>query len=349
MLQRRSGTREEARDDGMETQIQISAEKYAADISSIREAHSRIKPFIHRTPVLTSESLNDLCGRKLYFKCECFQKGGAFKFRGACNAIYSLDDEQAAKGVVTHSSGNHAAALALAAKLRGIPSYIVIPKNAPECKVENVLRYGGQVIRCESTMQARADTASKVMEETGALLVHPFNDGRIISGQGTIALELLEQVTHLDTLVVPISGGGLISGVALAAKSINPSLKVFAAEPKGANDSALSKAAGQIVTLPQTDTIADGLRAFLGDLTWPILRDLVDDVIVVDDNEIIDAMKLCYEILKVAVEPSGAIGLAAVLSSNFHEHPAWKDCNHIGIILSGGNVDLGVLWESLRR
>ncbi|CAN1778008.1 Serine racemase [Linum perenne] len=349
MLQRRSGAREEARDDWMETQIQISAEKYAADISSIREAHSRIKPFIHRTPVLTSESLNDLCGRKLYFKCECFQKGGAFKFRGACNAIYSLGDEQAAKGVVTHSSGNHAAALALAAKLRGIPSYIVIPKNAPECKVENVLRYGGQVIRCESTMQARADTASKVMEETGALLVHPFNDGRIISGQGTIALELLEQVTHLDTLVVPISGGGLISGVALAAKSINPSLKVFAAEPKGANDSALSKAAGQIVTLPQTDTIADGLRAFLGDLTWPILRDLVDDVIVVDDNEIIDAMKLCYEILKVAVEPSGAIGLAAVLSSNFHEHPSWKDCNHIGIILSGGNVDLGVLWESLRR
>ncbi|CAN0841327.1 Serine racemase [Linum grandiflorum] len=333
----------------METQIQLSTEKYAADISSIREAHSRIKPYIHRTPVLTSESLDNLCGRKLYFKCECFQKGGAFKFRGACNAIYSLDDDQAAKGVVTHSSGNHAAALALAAKLRGISSYIVIPDNAPECKVENVVRYGGQVIRCDSTMQARVDTASKVMEKTGALLVHPFNDGRIISGQGTVALELLEQVTHLDTLVVPISGGGLISGVALAAKSINPSLKVFAAEPKGANDSALSKAAGQIVTLPQTDTIADGLRAFLGDLTWPIVRDLVDDVIVVEDNEIIDAMKLCYEILKVAVEPSGAIGLAAVLSDNFHRHPAWKDCNHIGIILSGGNVDLGVLWDSLRR
>ncbi|CAI0476325.1 unnamed protein product [Linum tenue] len=274
---------------------------------------------------------------------------GAFKFRGACNAVYSLDDEQAAKGVVTHSSGNHAAALALAAKLRGISSYIVIPKNAPKCKVENVLRYGGQVIWSENTMQAREDTASRVLEETGAVLLHPFNDGRIISGQGTISLELLEQVTHLDTLVVPISGGGLISGMAIAAKSINPSLKIFAAEPSGANDSALSKAAGQIVTLPSTDTVADGLRAFLGDLTWPVVRDLVDDVIVVEDNEIIDAMKLCYEILKVAVEPSGAIGLAAVLSDRFQKHPAWKDCNHIGIILSGGNVDLGVLWDSLRK
>ncbi|KAF5729984.1 serine racemase [Tripterygium wilfordii] len=323
--------------------------KYAADITSIREAQDRIKPFIHKTPVLSSETLSSISGRKLYFKCECFQKGGAFKFRGACNAIFSLADDQAVKGVVTHSSGNHAAALALAAKLRGIPAYIVIPRNAPKCKVENVLRYGGQVIWSEATMQSRESTASKILQETGGVLVHPYNDGRIISGQGTISLELLEQAPHLDTIIVPISGGGLISGVALAAKSINPAIRIFAAEPQGANDAAQSKAAARIITLPETNTIADGLRAFLGDLTWPVVRDLVDDVINVEDTEIIQAMKLCYEILKVAVEPSGAIGLAAVLSDSFRKNPVWNDCKHIGIILSGGNVDLGMLWDSFRK
>ncbi|KAG6688667.1 hypothetical protein I3843_11G133500 [Carya illinoinensis] len=323
--------------------------KYVADISSIREAQERIKSFIHKTPVLSSETLNALAGRRLFFKCEFFQKGGAFKFRGACNAVLSLDNDQAAKGVVTHSSGNHAAALSLAAKLRGIPAYIVIPKSAPKCKVENVIRYGGQVIWSEATMQSRESVASKVLQETGAVLVHPYNDWRIISGQGTISLELLEQAPEIDTLIVPISGGGLISGVALAAKSINPAIRVFAAEPSGANDAAQSKEAGRIITLPETNTIADGLRAFLGDLTWPIVRDLVDDVITVEDKEIIEAMKLCYEILKVAVEPSGAIGLAAVLSDNFKKNPAWKNCNNIGIVLSGGNVDLGKLWDSFKQ
>ncbi|KAJ4950647.1 hypothetical protein NE237_027479 [Protea cynaroides] len=274
---------------------------------------------------------------------------GAFKFRGACNAISSLEEHQAAKGVVTHSSGNHAAAVSLAAKLRGIPAYIVIPNNAPNCKVENVKRYGGQVIWSEATIQSRESVAAKVLEETGAVLIHPFNDGRIISGQGTIALELLEQVPQLDTIIVPISGGGLISGVALAAKSINPAIQVLAAEPKGANDAAQSKAAGRIVKLSETNTVADGLRAFLGDLTWPIVRDLVDDVIIVEDKEIIEAMRLCYEILKVVVEPSGAIGLAAVLSEGFRDNPTWKDCKDIGIVLSGGNVDLNVLWESFTK
>ncbi|GLT49758.1 hypothetical protein SLA2020_232920 [Shorea laevis] len=329
--------------------MELSREKYAADLSSIREAQVRINSFIHRTPVLTSESLNAISGRRLFFKCECFQKGGAFKFRGACNAVFSLGDDQAAKGVVTHSSGNHAAALSLAAKLRGIPAYIVVPKNAPKCKVENVIRYGGQVIWSEATMQSREITATKVLKETGAILVHPYNDERIISGQGTVALELLEQAPQLDAIIVPISGGGLISGVALAAKSINPSIRVFAAEPKGANDAAQSKAAGRIVTLPETNTIADGLRAFLGELTWPIVRDFVDDIITVDDMEIIEAMRLCYEVLKVAVEPSGCIGLAAVLSDSFRNNHAWKDHNQIGIILSGGNVDLGVVWDSLRK
>ncbi|KAJ0105409.1 hypothetical protein Patl1_17751 [Pistacia atlantica] len=323
--------------------------KYAADISSIKEAHKRINSYIHKTPVLSSESLNAISGRSLFFKCECFQKGGAFKFRGACNAVLSLDDDQAAKGVVTHSSGNHAAALSLAARLRGIPAYIVVPKNAPKCKVENVIRYGGQVIWSEVTMQSRESVASKVLQETGAVLLHPYNDGRIISGQGTISLELLEQVPQLDCIIVPISGGGLISGVALAAKSINPAIRILAAEPMGANDAAQSKAAGRIITLPETNTVADGLRAFLGDLTWPVVRDFVDDVITVEDKQIIEAMRLCYEILKVAIEPSGAIGLAAVLSNSFRNNPTWQDCKNVGIILSGGNVDLGVLWDSFRK
>ncbi|XP_010529563.1 PREDICTED: serine racemase isoform X2 [Tarenaya hassleriana] len=333
----------------MEANTGTSRQIYAADISSIKEAHERIKPYIHRTPVLTSESLNSISGRNLFFKCECFQKGGAFKFRGACNAVLSLDAEQADKGVVTHSSGNHAAALSLAANLRGIPAYIVVPENAPKCKVENVIRYGGKVIWSEPTMHSREKVALEVLRETGAVLVHPYNDGRIMSGQGTISLELLEQTEEIDTIVVPISGGGLISGVALPAKSIKPSIQILAAEPKGADDAAQSKIAGRIITLPGTNTIADGLRASLGDLTWPVVRDLVDDVITVEDSEIIEAMRLCYEILKVAVEPSGAIGLAAVLSKSFQSSPSWQDCKNIGIVLSGGNVDLGVLWESLRR
>ncbi|KAK4729338.1 hypothetical protein R3W88_022326 [Solanum pinnatisectum] len=333
----------------MEPNCPTSSNDYAADISSIRQAQVRIEPFVHRTPVLTSETLDSITGRKLYFKCECFQKGGAFKFRGACNAIYSLDDDHAAKGVVTHSSGNHAAALALAAKLRGIPAYIVIPKNAPKCKVENVKRYGGQVIWSEPLMQSREDTANKVLQDTGAVLIHPYNDGCIISGQGTISLELLEQASEIDAIIVPISGGGLISGVALAAKAINPAIRIFAAEPMGADDAFQSKINGRITKLSEVNTIADGLRAFLGDLTWPIVRDLVDDVIVVDDEEIIQAMRLCYEILKIAVEPSGAIGLAAVLSSSFKTNPAYSECNNIGIVISGGNVDLGVLWNSVNK
>lgn len=333
------------------TELESSKQQtnYAADISSIQEARDRIGPYIDKTPVLSSSSLNIIAGRSLFFKCEIFQKGGAFKFRGACNAVFSLPVDLADKGVVTHSSGNHAAALALAAKLRGIPAYIVIPKNAPICKVENVKRYGGQVIWCEPTMQERESVSAKVQEETGAVLIHPFNDGRIISGQGTISLELLEQVAQLDAIVVPISGGGLISGVAVAAKALKPNILIFAAEPKGADDAARSKAAGHIVTLTETKTIADGLRAYLGDLTWPIVRDLVDEIIVVEEGEIVEAMKICYEILKLAVEPSGAIGLAAVLSHQFQDNMRWSHCQNIGIVLSGGNVDLSVLWESFQK
>lgn len=333
----------------MESERGELGDKYAANLSSIREAQMRISSYIHKTPVLTAETLNSISGRKLYFKCECFQKGGAFKFRGACNAVFSLDDSQAAKGVVTHSSGNHAAALALAASLRGIPAYIVIPRNAPNCKVENVIRYGGQVIWSEANMQSREEVASKVLQDTDAVLIHPYNDRRVISGQGSISLEILEQVPHLDTIIVPISGGGLISGVALAAKSINPLIRVLAAEPTGADDAAQSKVAGRIIKLSETNTIADGLRASLGNLTWPVVRDLVDDIITVGDTEIVEATRLCYEILKVAVEPSGAIGLAAILSNDFKQNPAFKDCRHIGIIISGGNIDLSVLFDHLNK
>ncbi|KAH0644487.1 hypothetical protein KY284_032371 [Solanum tuberosum] len=254
----------------MEPNHPTSSNDYAADISSIRQAQVRIGPFAHKTPVLISETLESIAGRKLYFKCECFQKGGAFKFRGECNAIYSLDDDHAAKGVVTHSCGNHVAALALAAKLPGIPAY--------------------------------NDTANKVLQDTGAVLIHPYNDGCIISGQGTISLELLEQASEIDTLIVPISdqpqllvwneSGGLISGVALAAKAINPAIHIFSAERMGADDAFQSKINGRITKLSEVNTIADGLRAFLGDLTWPIVHDLVDDVIVVDDEEILQAMRL---------------------------------------------------------
>ncbi|XP_057525441.1 serine racemase [Amaranthus tricolor] len=333
----------------MEMKSDRETNQYAADLSSIKEARERIKSFIHNTPVFFSDSLDLMAGRRLLFKCECFQKGGAFKFRGASNAVLSLDEKQASKGVVTHSSGNHAAALALAAKMRGIPAYIVVPNNAPKCKVQNVIRYGGQVIWCEPMFDSRRITADKVQQDTGAVLIHPYNDGRIISGQGTISLELLEQFPEIDTIIVPISGGGLISGISLAAKSINPSIRVLAAEPVGANDAALSKENGRLITLPQTDTIADGLRAFLGDQTWPVVRDFVDAIITVEEKEIIHAMKLCYEILKVAVEPSAAVGLAAVLSDSFQQNSLWNECKHVAIILSGGNVDLDVLWEALYK
>ncbi|KAF5763270.1 putative serine racemase, Ammonia-lyase [Helianthus annuus] len=274
---------------------------------------------------------------------------GAFKFRGALNAVLSLDEEEAAKGVVTHSSGNHAAALSLAAQIRGIPAYVVVPKNAPKCKVENVKRYGGQVIFSESNMKSREETAIKVSLERGAVLIPSSNDARIISGQGTLALEFLEQVPELDTLIVPISGGGLTSGTVIGAKAKNPAIRVFAAEPKGADDAAQSKACGRLITLSQTNTIADGLRASLGDLTWPIVRDLVDAVITVEDKDIVEATRYCYQILKVAIEPSAAIGLAAVLSDNFKKNPILSCSRNIGIVLSGGNADLGVLFESWKN
>ncbi|KAM0035936.1 putative serine racemase, Ammonia-lyase [Helianthus debilis subsp. tardiflorus] len=299
----------------------MACKKYGVSIDTIQKAQILIKEYINLTPVIHSTTLNSLSRKTLFFKSECFQKSGAFKFRGAANAVFSLQEEQAAKGVVTHSSGNHAAALSLAAQLRGIPSYVVIPNTAPKCKVANVKRYGGIVRFSEPTMQSREETAIRVLQETGAVLVPSSNDVRIISGQGTLSLEFLDQAPELDTLIVPISGGGLLSGVAIGAKSKNPAIRVLGAEPKGADDAAQSKACGRLVSLSHTNTIADGLRASMGDITWPIVRDLVDDIITVNDEEILQAMRYSYEILKVAVEPSAAIGLAAVLSDNFKKHP----------------------------
>ncbi|KAJ7294603.1 hypothetical protein O6H91_11G096700 [Diphasiastrum complanatum] len=313
--------------------------EYAADLASIRKARKRIETFIDTTPVLKSSFIDELSGRKLFFKAENFQKGGAFKIRGACNAVFSLPDEVAKRGILTHSSGNHAAAVALAAKLRDIPAHIVIPKNAPQCKIDNVNQYGGRIVWADSSIESREAIAAKVQEETGAVMIHPFNDGNVISGQGTIALEFLEQVPELEAIVVPISG------IALGAKGIKPTIKIFGAEPYGASDAAQSKATNTIVRNVSPRTLADGLRAQLGDLTWPVIRDLVDDIIVVNDKDIVKGMKMLYESLKIVVEPSGAIGLAAVLSKQSASHPDVAECRSIGIVLSGGNVDLDPLWD----
>lgn len=302
--------------------------------------------------MLTCASIDARCGvagRKLFFKCEVFQKGGAFKFRGACNSVALLSQEQAARGVVTHSSGNHAAALALAAKLRGVPAHIVVPEDAPRCKLDAVREYGGRLVLCAPTMDARERACAKVVEETGAAFVPPYDYGPVIAGQGTIALELLEQVPDLDAIVVPISGGGMISGIAIAAKALKPGIRVVAAEPRGANDAAdaaAAKAAGARADgMPKPRTIADGLQARLGDLTWPVVRDLVDGVIVIDDAEIVAAMRLVMERMKVVVEPSGAAGLAAALSPA--GAAALAGCARVGVILCGGNLDFGArgFWD----
>ncbi|CAM6039019.1 unnamed protein product [Sphagnum compactum] len=319
--------------------MEQTRKRYAADLKSIMEARKRIAPYANATPVITSSTLDALAGRKLFFKCELLQKGGAFKFRGACNAILSLSEDEAKRGVLTHSSGNHAAAVALAARIRGIKAHIVVPRNVPACKLENVKRYGGQITLCEPSLEARQKEAARIQQSTGAVLVHSSNDPDIISGQGTVALEFLEQVPLLDAIIVPISGGGLISGIALAAKAIKPEIIIIAAEPSGADDAAQSKAAGRIVTLKQPKTIADGLRASLGNFTWPVIRDLVSAVITVDDDEILEAMKLCHEVLKMTVEPSGAIGLAVVLSDKF-KNEVRTNLENIGIVLSGGNAGL---------
>jgi threonine dehydratase len=308
------------------------------DIEQIRDAAARIAPYARITPVLRSEMLDAISGAELHFKCEHLQVGGAFKFRGACNAVWSLSDEQAAFGVVTHSSGNHGNALALAAATRGIAAHVVVPDGAVRAKVEAIERAGAILHRCAPTQTAREAAAAEVQLATGAVLVHPYADTRVMAGQGTVTLELLRQIPGLDALITPVGGGGLASGVAIAAHALDPGLALFAAEPEGADDAARSLLANSRITSVVPDTLCDGLRAVIGESNLAALRAHQVDVITVSDAETIAAMQLLWRELKQVVEVSSATVLAAVL-----QQPERFAGRRIGIVLTGGNVDLGSL------
>jgi len=301
----------------------------------IQAAARRIQPHLHRTPVLTCNAINDLTGAQIFFKCENFQKAGAFKSRGATNAVLSCDPNEISKGVATHSSGNHAAALSRAAGLNNIRAYIVMPENSSAVKVAAVKTYGGIITFCKPTLQAREDTLRDVIAKTGALEIHPYNNYAIIAGQSTAALELIEDKPGLDVIIAPVGGGGLLSGTALAAHYFSPLTKVIAAEPTGANDAYKSFEEGQLIPSFNPDTIADGLRTSLGSLTFPIIKKLVSEILTVDDADTVDAMKLVWERMKIIIEPSSAVALAIVLK-NKNRFRGLKT----GIIFSGGNVDL---------
>ncbi len=310
-------------------------------IIDIRQAYERIMPFVHQTPVFTSQTVDLICASRIFFKAENLQKAGAFKARGATNAVLShCSDEIMVKGekiraVATHSSGNHAAALAYAARCRAIKAYVVMPDNAPPVKKAAVADYGAQITYCEPTQQAREQALDSIITETGAVFVHPYNDYRVIAGQATAALELIEQVPGLDALIAPVGGGGLLSGTALAAAALKPGIDIYGAEPGGADDAFRSLEAGQIMPVVDPQTIADGLRTSLGDLTFPIIQKYVKAIITVSEKEIIMAMRLIWERMKLVVEPSAAVALAAVLARN-----AWFKGKRVGMIVSGGNVDL---------
>jgi threonine dehydratase len=305
------------------------------DLDAIREAHRRIAARIHRTPVITSSSLDEIAGTQIFFKCENLQKTGSFKIRGATNAVFSLSDEEAKHGVVAPSSGNHGAALALAARWRGIPAWVIMPSNSSAVKKRAVEAYGGTITECEPNMASREATAADVMKRTGAHLVHPYNDPRVIAGQGTAALELLEQVPGLDVIITPASGGGLLSGTAIAAKSLRPEIRVVGGEPRNADDAYRSMASGKIEPAAKTETIADGLRATLCPLTFSILWERVDEISLVSEEEIVSTMMLLWERAKVVVEPSGAVAAAPALLRRIG-----AEGKKVGVILSGGNVDL---------
>lgn len=312
---------------------------------NIQSAAVRIAPWIHRTPVLTSHTLNALCEAELYFKCENLQRTGSFKVRGAHNATFLLEEDLANKGVVTHSSGNHAAALALAGKNRGIPAFIVMPSNAPKAKIESTKRLGGNVILCEPTSAARQMAADRLVQETGGTLIHPYDDLRIVAGQGTCALELLDEVPQLDAIVAPVGGGGLLSGTSIVAhhrsQVTNCPCLTFGAEPAGADDAARSLETGVRQPMTSPHTIADGLRTALGENTFPIIQQHVAAIGTVSDEEILKATRLLWEVMKIVVEPSGAVPFAAVLHNRLPVRG-----KKVGLILSGGNLDLDRLpWS----
>ena len=308
------------------------------ELADLQAARERIAPYVHHTPVLCSQQLDAHTGAELFFKCEHLQRAGAFKARGATNAVLCLDAAEAGAGVATHSSGNHGAALAMAAGQRDLPAYIVMPTNAPTVKRAAVAGYGGEIIECEPTLAAREATLATVLEKTGAVAVHPYNDPRILAGQGTAALELMEQVPNLDVIVVPVGGGGLLAGTALAAKGLNPRIEVVAVEPEGADDAFRSFGLGELQPQTNPNTIADGLRAGLGELNFEIIRKHVDTILTVPDSMIVEAMKLQWTRMKQVVEPSGAVGFAGVL-----EHPERFRGRRVGLVVSGGNVDIDKL------
>jgi threonine dehydratase/serine racemase len=316
---------------------------YAISLDDVRAAAERIAPWAHKTPVLTCATLDRLAGRRLFFKCEQWQKSGSFKFRGAANAVLRLGDADAARGVVTHSSGNHAQALALIAQLRGIHAHIVMPTSASAIKRRAVEGYGGRVVLCAPNLAARETTTVQVQKETGAVLIPPYDHPEIMAGQGTAAVELLADVPDLDAVIAPVGGGGLVSGVSIAARGIRPNICLFAAEPLGADDAARSRAAGTRILQTAPKTVADGLLTSLGERTWPIIRDLLDDVVTVTEDEILAAMRLAWERAKLLIEPSSAVAIAAVLTPVFR---AKAGLGRVGVILSGGNVDFDHLpWR----
>lgn len=318
--------------------IPASSSPQGPDLQSIREAHRRISPHIEHTQVMISYPLDELAGALLYFKCENMQLSGSFKIRGAANAVLSLSEAEAARGVVTHSSGNHGAALALAAQLRGIRAWVVLPHNAPKVKVRAVEAYGAEITFCEPTIAAREFAASEILRATGGTLIHPYDDDRVIAGQGTAALEFLEEIPDLDVICAPVSGGGLLSGTAIAAKSLRPEILVIGCEPSNSDDAARSFASGQIAPASLLFTIADGLRATLSPRTFTILRERVDRIALVSEQEIIHSMHLITEHLRTTVEPSGAVAASPAL----HRQLGAEELR-IGIILSGGNLDPDVL------
>jgi threonine dehydratase len=318
-----------------------AALEIAVDLAAIHAAHARIRSHVHRTPVLTSRSLDAVAEATLFFKCENLQKVGAFKARGACNAVFSLDNAEARRGVVTHSSGNHGAAVAWAAARRGIPAWVVMPENSAEIKKAAVQGLGATVRFCAPTLEARDTTCAAVLAETGAVLVHPYDDWRVIAGQGTAALELLEEIPDLDAIITPVGGGGLLSGTAIASRGMKPSIRIYGAEPAGADDAWRSLQSGRIV--PQTDprTIADGLRSSLGVKTFAVLSTLVDAIGTTSEEAIVQAMRLTWDKLKLVIEPSAAVPLAALIERKLPVAGL-----RVGIVVSGGNVDLDRLpWQ----
>ena len=318
--------------------------QYIPTLEDMLVAHERIKPHIHRTPVLTSSFLNELTGAELFFKCENFQKAGAFKVRGASNAVFGLDEETAKAGVATHSSGNHALSLSYAAGRRGIPCHVVMPRTAPQAKKDAVRGYGGIITECEPSTSSREAVFAEVEARTGAEFVHPYNDPRVIAGQGTCSKELMEQTDGLDAVVAPIGGGGMVSGTCLTLSNLAPEVKIFAAEPEQADDAARSFKAGHIIADDAPETVADGLKVPLKELTWHFVSNHVTDILTASEQEIVDAMRLIWARMKIVMEPSSAVPMATILKNR--DVFAGK---RVGIIITGGNVDLGKLpWSILR-